>query len=259
MKIRYGILSLLFVCIQASAQVNTERYHQDYDKPGFIYFNSLGFNFASGNTRYLELSNNFRADYNGDKNDYLLVAEYAFKTSSGTRATNKGFLHLRNTRVAGQKAFLMTETFTQLQFDEFLLLRSRFLLGGGLRFDPAMLIDSTLRKMKMLKVFVGTGIFYEFEQYSSNPPEKFHLLRWSNYLSLVWAANAQTSINFVNYLQPATEDFKNIRYHMNLMLSTLITNKFYYDLSLSYSYRSMPVGGKKPDDLEVKNTLRFKL
>jgi hypothetical protein len=242
----------------ATAQVNTERYFTDYDNPGFTFQNGFGFNFATGNTKYLEFSDNFRGDYNGQKNDYLLVAEYAFKTSSGTKATNKGFLHLRRTQTIGNQHFLMSEVFTQLQFDEFLLLKNRFLFGGGLRFDPVMLLDSTMRKNKILKVFIGTGLFYEFERYSTDPEQTFHLIRSSSYLTLVWAVNSNTNINLVNYYQPSLDNFHNFRYIMNLGLSTLITHKLYYDLSLSILTRSKPIGGKKPDDIEVKNTLRFK-
>ena len=257
-----NVISFILIFITTDftlAQVNTERYFTDYDKPGFIFQNGFGFNFATGNTKYLEFSDNFRADYNGQKIDYLLVAEYAFKTSSGTKATNKGFLHLRSTQSLGNQNFLMSEVFTQMQFDEFLLLRNRFLFGGGLRFDPVMLLDSTLKKNKILKVFIGTGFFYEFESYSTVPQQNFHLIRSSSYLTLVWAVNSHTNINLVNYYQPAINDFRNFRYIMNLGLSTLITHKLYYDLNLSILTRSIPIGGKKPDDIEVKNTLKFKL
>lgn len=258
MRQPFFVLLFFLITVVAKAQINTERYHQDYQTKGYIFSNAFGFNFASGNTKYLELSNTFRGDYNGDRDDYMVIAEYTYKTSKGVKAANRGFLHIRSFQQIGEQQFFQTEEYSQLEFNEFLLLRSRFLLGGGFRFDPVALADSATRSKNTLKAFLGTGLFYEFERYSTNPTEDFHHLRWSSYLSLVWALNQNTGINLVNYIQPVASDFSNFRYYSVLNLSTLLSGKLYYDLSFTLYDRSRPVGGKKNVDLEARNTFRYK-
>jgi hypothetical protein len=250
-------LLLIFSFTSSFSQVNTERYFQDYKSEGFMYSNSFGFNFATGNTNYFELSNRFRLDFNGPDQDYFAITEYTYRTANSRKSSNKGFLHLRTIRDLGDSRFLLVEGYTQIQFDEFLLLRNRMLLGGGFRFNPVALLDSISRKENKLKIFLGSGVFYEFEKYSIYPTEKSSLMRSSNYLSFVWSASKHININLVNYYQPALEDFTNFRYALNLALSTQITGKLFYELRLEFTHRSVPFAGRKPSDLDVKNNLRF--
>lgn len=239
------------------AQINTERYRKDYERQGLMYSNSFGFNFATGNSSYLELGNRLRIDYNDTLQDYFAIADYNYRVSNGSKSSNKGFIHLRTIKDFEEQKFMMIEGFTQVQFDEFLLLRYRMLIGGGFRLDPVALIDSSALQTSMLKVFFGTGIFYEFEQYSTSPQQSSSLIRWSNYLSFVWSLNQKVDLNMMHYLQPAPEDFSNYRYALNLAMNTKLTGKLYYELRIEYLYRSVVFGAKKSGDLDVKNTLRL--
>lgn len=253
------VLGFLFFSVvnNSFSQVNIERYFQDYNRKGYMYANSLGFNFASGNSRYIEISNRFRVDYNGEKHDYFVITDYTYRSTSGRKSSNKGLMHLRTIRNLGHQNVVMTEGYTQWQFNEFLLLKNRMLLGGGFRFDPVAIFDSSFREKHKLKVFMGSGIMYEFEAYSSVPKERISLTRSSNYLSFVWAPNSNLSVNLVNYYQLALENFSDYRIATNLSLNTLVTKKLFYEIRLEYYYRSNPYGGKKPDDLEVRNAVRL--
>lgn len=257
MNLRILFLIVVFLPQFAFAQINTERYRKDYDRMGLMYSNSFGFNFATGNSNYLELGNRFRIDYNDTMQDYFAIADYNYRISNGSKSSNKGFVHLRTIRDLEERKFIMIEGFTQVQFDEFLMLRYRMLLGGGFRFDPIALADSNKFKISNLKVFVGSGVFYEFEQYSTSPQVSSSLIRWSNYLSLVWSLSQKVDLNMMHYFQPAPEDFSNYRYALNLALNTKITDKLYYELRLEYLYRSVAYGSTKSGDIDVKNTLRF--
>lgn len=251
------VLLLVFAYQLTHAQINTERYHKDYDRYGLMYANSFGFNFASGNSNYLELGNRLRIDYNDTIQDYFAIADYNYRISNGSKSSNKGFIHLRTIRDIDQQKIIMLEGFTQVQFDEFLLLLYRMLLGGGFRFDPVTLIDSSALQNSRLKVFFGTGIFYEFEQYSTSPQQSSSLIRWSNYLSFIWSLSQKVDLNMMQYLQPAPENFSNIRYALHLAINTRLTAKLFYELRVEYLYRSVVFGDKKSGDLDVKNTLRL--
>ena len=253
------IIFILFVAFSqvSLAQINTERYRKDYEREGLMYSNSFGFNFATGNSNYLELGNRFRIDFNDALQDYFAIADYNYRVSNGSKSSNKGFIHLRTIKEFYEQRFILFEGFTQVQFDEFLLLRYRLLLGGGFRFDPIALIDTAALKSSKLKVFLGSGVFYEFEQYSTSPQQSSSLIRWSNYLSFVWSLSQKVDLNMIHYLQPAPEDFSNYRYALNLALNTRLTGKLFYELRVEYLYRSVVFGDKKSDDLDVKNTLRL--
>lgn len=254
---RYLLLIFLAFPLLLEAQVNTERYRKDYDRYGMMYTNSFGLNFATGNSHYVEFNNQFRVDYNDTIQDYFAVMDYSYRMSNKKKTGNKGFIHLRTVRDLEERKFLMLEGFTQFQFDEFLLLRYRMLIGGGFRFDPVALADSSLKQNGKIKVFLGSGVFYEHEDYNTSPAVNTRLIRWSNYLSLVWAISDKVDINMINYFQPAPQDFSNYRYSLHMAMSTKLSGKLYYEMRMEYQYRSIPYGGKKPGDLDMKNTLRF--
>ena len=250
---------LAFMPVLSYSQVNIERYYRDYTRDGFMFSNAFGFNVASGNTNYLELTDRFRVDYNGPRIDYFTLLEYNLRNSSGKKSVNKGFIHFRTIYDLDTKAVMMAEGYLQQQFDEFLLLRSRTLLGGGFRFNPINLVDSTVKAKTMMRLYLGTGVFLEHEIYSTDPRQTLSLVRSSTYLSLLWELGKNFSINMVNYYQPALSDFNNLRYALNMSISTPINENWLFIMGAEFLYRSEPIGGKKPNDLEIKNTFRFTL
>jgi hypothetical protein len=258
MKYHFLVLTLILPILLRS-QVNIERYYRDYTREGFMFSNAFGFNIASGNTNYLELTDRFRVDYNGPRTDYFTILEYNLRTSASKTSAHKGFIHLRTIHDLDIKAVIMAEGFLQQQFDEFLLLRSRTLLGGGFRFNPINLADSAWKARTKVRLFIGTGVFLEHESYSTRPRQTFSLMRSSSYLSLLWDPGKNLSISMVNYFQPALNDFSNYRYSLNMSISTPINERWLFVMSAEFFYRSQPVGGKKPNDLEIKNTVRFTL
>ncbi len=256
---RLVLYFFLFSPVLAHSQVNIERYYRDNTREGFMYTNAFGFNIASGNTNYLELTDRFRVDYNGECTDYFTILEYNLRTSSGKTSAHKGFVHFRTIHDLDKKAVMMAEGYLQQQFDEFLLLRSRTLLGGGFRFNPVNLADSAWKARKKVRLFLGTGVFLEHESYSTRPRQSVSLMRSSSYISLLWDPGKNLSVNMVNYFQPALSDFSNYRYSLNMSMSTPINPRWLFVMSAEFFYRSEPVGGKKPNDLEIKNTFRFTL
>lgn len=241
------------------SQVNIERYYRDNTREGFMFTNAFGLNIASGNTNYLELTDRFRMDYNGPRTDYFTILEYNLRTSSGKTSAHKGFVHFRAIHDLDDKAVMMAEGYLQQQFDEFILLRSRTLLGGGFRFNPVNLADSAWKSRAKVRLFLGTGVFLEHESYSTRPRQTSSLMRSSSYLSLLWDPGKNLSFNMVNYFQPALNDFSNYRYSLNMSMSTPLNERWLFVMSAEFFYRSQPVGGKKPNDLEIKNTFRFTL
>jgi hypothetical protein len=258
---RLGWLSFIFIfnlSLAAWGQVNTERYRKDYDKKGFLVNNALGFSFSKGNTEELEVSNNFRLDYTSNKFHYFTILDYNFKRTETIKSKDNGFVHLRTLRHFDNRAYL-AEVFAQWQFDEFIMLQNRFLLGTGLRFDLSRLLTEGNDDEKDWKIFAGVGLMYEYEDYMTEPLTVFRLWRSTNYLSVIWDIGENLGIKLVNYYQPAISKFSNYRFSTDLGVDFKLFKQLSFEVAVSYTYRSVAVGNTKRGDISIKNSLLLSL
>lgn len=257
---RNWLILLFLFCINqnTSGQVNTERYRKDYDKKGFLVNNALGFNFSKGNIEELEVSNNFRLDYISNKFHYFTILDYNFKRTETIKSKDNGFVHLRTLRHFDNSAYL-AEVFAQWQFDKFILLQNRFLLGTGLRFDLSRLLTEGHDEDKDWKIFAGVGLMYEYEDYMTEPMTIIRLWRSTNYLSALWDIGDNLSIKLVNYYQPAISQFSNYRFSTDLGVDFKLFKQLSFEVAFNYTYRSVAVGNTKRGDLSVKNSLLLSL
>lgn len=248
----------IFICFSfnAFAQVNTERYRKEYDTPGFSMRNTTSIDFSSGNTNEFEVGEQLRLDWNKPIQDYYAVIEYDFKRANKEKTKNKGFIHLRSIRQLNEDK-IMAEAFTQLEFDQFLQLQSRFLLGIGVRSDLVQLFsDSTLNKP--LKLFVGIGVMHEGEHYTTDPEIIVSHYRSTNYISLAMRLSEQAQLGFVTYYQPALEDFDDFRFSADMNLTVDVLKNLALSFKIRYLHRSVAIGESVNDDQEIKTGLIFK-
>lgn len=252
-------IAFLFISFSSAAfaQVNTERYRREYDEPGFGMRNTTSIDFSSGNTNEFEVGEQLRLDWNNPIQDYYAVIEYDFKRANKQKTKNKGFIHLRSIRQLNKDMF-MAEAFTQLEFDQFLQLQSRFLLGMGVRSDLVQLFsDSSLNKP--LKLFVGIGVMHEDEHYTTDPQIIDSHYRSTNYISLAMSLSEQAQLGIVTYYQPALEDFKDFRFSADMNLTVDVLKNLALSLKIRYLHRSVAIGESVNDDQEIKTGLIFKL
>jgi hypothetical protein len=253
-----GFVAFLFICFSfnAFAQVNTERYRKEYDTPGFSIRNTTSIDFSSGNTNEFEVGEQLRLDWNNPIQDYYAVIDYEFKRANKQKTKNKGFIHLRSIRQLN-KDKIMAEAFTQLEFDQFLQLQSRFLLGMGVRSDLLQLFsDSGFNKA--LKLFIGIGLMYEDEHYTTDPPIIVSHYRSTNYISLAMSLSEHAQLGFVTYYQPALEAFKDFRFSADVNLTIDVLKNLALSLKIRYLHRSVAIGESVSNDQEIKTGLIFK-
>ncbi|HOI33278.1 MAG TPA: DUF481 domain-containing protein, partial [Bacteroidales bacterium] len=204
-----------------------------------------------------EVGEQLRLDWNYPIQDYYGVIEYDFKRANKQKTKNKGFIHLRTIRQLNMDK-IMAEAFTQLEFDQFLQLRSRFLLGMGIRSDLVQLFsDSSLNKP--LKLFIGVGVMHEGEHYTTDPHVVVSHSRSTNYISLAMSLSDQAQLGFVTYYQPALEDFNDFRFSADLNLTVDVIKNLALILKMRYLHRSIAIGESVNDDQEIKTGLIFKL
>jgi len=256
---RLGIAVCLFLLpYWLFSQVNTERYRRDYETMGFVFTNTTGFNYETGNNEELEINEAIRLDWNNPIQDYYAIIEYDFKTASKVKTKDKGFIHLRTIRDF-EKNYFFGEVFTQLEFDRFLNLRSRFLFGGGLRLDFISMFKDNDTAQNNVKLFAGVGLMYENEVYSSEGTVYISHLRSTNYLSLIMAITEDIDLGAVYYYQPALVDFKDYRYTLDLRFRMKLSGKLSLLMTARRKYRSMIVDETDKNDFELKAAIVIRL
>ena len=255
---KYFVAIFLLLCsFSALAQVNTERYRKEYDTPGFSIRNTTSLDFSSGNTNEFEVGEQLRLDWNNSIQDYYAIVEYEFKRANNQKTKNKGFIHLRSIRQLNRDK-IMAEAFTQLEFDQFLQLQSRFLFGMGVRSDLVQLFsDSSLNKP--LKLFVGIGLMHEGVHYTTDPEIIVRHYRSTNYISLAMTLSEHAQFGFVTYYQPALEDFDDFRFSADMNLTVDVLKNLALSFKIRYLHRSVAIGESVKADQEINTGLIFRL
>lgn len=253
MKILVTIF-LLFQITTLFAQKNTEQFRTVKD---FGIYNNFraGFELSSGNEEFIKLSGGYRLDY-FHKNFYtFLVGDIEYKEGNSKIISNRGFLHYRF--IYKDIEIINPEIFTQIEYDEFLLIEHRELIGAGLRLDISNYSakDSTPK----IDFDIGLGLMQEYEKYKLINSDKSNLLRSSNFLSLFVGFNEKSQFNVVIYFQPAVHNLNDYRILGEMKLQFPIFSNFSFYTQVNYRYDNEPLPTLKNYSLGLNNgfTLTF--
>ena len=184
---------------------------------------------------------------------WLFTASAKFSEENDERSTNEAFGHLRWTRMRSPRWGY--EAFGQMQFNEFLRLDRRSLLGGGFRFR--------LLRSPQQELFVGTGYMVEVERLDvpedgpDEPKSTNH--RWTNYLSWKRTIGArQVRLGNTVYFQPrldAPDDFRALN---ESTLEVNLTEKLSLGLHLRIAHDNRPPVDVEKTDYSLSNSLRYR-
>src|SRR5690606_2329416 len=108
------------------------------------------------------------------KDIFLILGNYDFSKTRNQQLSNAAFGHLRYNRVINPT--IKYELYTQVQANQLLNLRARYIAGTGLRFKFV--------KEKLFKVYLGVSSFYEYEESIETVRVFRNDFRMSNYLVL---------------------------------------------------------------------------
>ncbi len=244
---------LVFVSAQVSAQVNTEVMRKG-DEGLSLGLKSL-LSYQSGNTDKLSVSGGANISYVGDFWYGFMAGNIGYSETSSVKDTWKGFGHVRG----GRKLFtdwFSVELFAQKEFDEFLTLNDRNLLGGSLRFYSSFPDGGGVR------VYLGLGLMMENEtlDYSSvdGSDRESTILRSTNYLTFSWKLNDSLLFGSTLYYQPAPADFKDYRVLVNSNLDVKIFECFSFTTAVNFRYdNEPPVTVAEKYDVEFNYGIKF--
>ncbi len=226
-------ITTLTVCLLCSislvqAQVNTERFHLGKEQQeGWQAELASRLALTRGNVNVTDISGAISVRHQtlwpkeeGSDAPRALAQRWAFVGNiRRARAldrifSNQAFAHARWTHMWTKRVGI--EAFTQLQFDEFIALRMRVLVGGYIRYVPV--------RTKYVTLALGTGYMPEYEVFDTETagqtyrnPRLNH--RWSNYLMLSGNISPTLQFQFTNYMQPRFD-----RFHDMHMLQSFIAS-----------------------------------
>lgn len=230
--IRAGLLTLLFIllpCTGGRAQiVNIEDKRKTLDSLGWFGQFDLNGSLTKNNNTVLTVGGALRLDRLGKKGNVLFLSDYRLVQVSGKNATNAGFGHARYGWEP--KDGWRWEVFTQVQYNERLRLKNRFLTGTGIR--RRLLRDGKSR------AYLGVLYMYEYDEMTdSEIVYRDH--RLSNYLTIRAQLSPSVSLASTSYYQPRLPDFTvpRISSVANLAISFSNSLRFTTNFSLTYDER----------------------
>jgi len=259
-RLTRNLLIALFMTVTvmhaALAQVNTEKLRRADSTTGVLFNTSLSFGIVRGNSEYVSARGAARLDYARGGNDNFAVVDYEFKESQRGKIANRGFLHLRS--IWQLSSSLFVEGFTQAEFNEFISLKNRDLLGGGMRLHLFDTEDD--RGRGILDLFLGVGVMFEHELYATSPSEtRFNRIRSTNYLTMNWMPDDDVTFSLVGYVQPLIDNPEDVRLTSESSLEFALSEAFHFHVSASLRYHSRPVLSVKRYDFELRNGIRLAL
>ncbi len=241
--LRSGLLGLSLLSISASATAITNIESQRMNNPNEGTTGSLSFTLdgREGNSDKIAMGSELKVIHSTTRHEYIVIGSRDYAEVDRQVNTDKTFLHLRHLHKLTPN--FGHETFVQHEDDEFRLLSSRNLIGGGVRytFDPTNPTQVNS---------VGAGLFYEDEDYigggTDNDEETVRL-------NLYWAYKNKFSEHALYtstlYFQPSTEDLSDEKGLWQNALTLSVTSK----VSLSVKW-DVVHDTKTPDDLVATET-----
>lgn len=255
---KFLILACLFILVTTplQGQVNTEKLRRSDAMKGVAFTSGFTLGLQKGNSDFVSAAVAGRVDWVRSRNEHFLVLQYDFMESDAGKIANKGFLHVRS--MWEVSTLLALEGFTQFEFNEFTSLTDRELLGSGMRLHLLAMGDDSAGAS--LNAYLGVGVMFEHEHYSTSPSNITHdRLRSTNYLTLNSTFDSRTALRIIAYYQPLLQRIGDYRLISDASLEFRLTTALTFTLTTSYRYNSRPVLNVERYDLQVRNGLRITL
>ena len=224
-------------------QVNTEAMRADNLSPGIHQEMDMSFSYISGNSEIMFLRGNYRIDYQSQSDwsgHFIAKYDRAFEKSEDD-FTNKGFGQLRAVKQVFPR--IQVESFLQKEFNYFIDLENRELIGGNIRFNP------------FKKLFIATGTMNEKEVYQSEEDQNF--MKSTSYINYSVQPIEKVTIENVLYYQFKLEAMNNYRILWDGTLSFQGSDWLSFYLSCNYRYDISEINPDGNSYFEITNGLGF--
>jgi hypothetical protein len=256
---KYRFLLFVFIITSVSnlfSQVNVEDLRRSIRKEGIRFQLGLDFTFKEGNTEEVKIEPNFQLDYKHHNFYTFLYLDGAYEESNYVLSDNNAKIHYRF--VYNLTEVFYPELFLQSEYDQFIELKERDLIGGGMRFllvnyDPDQ--DST----KNFGLSLGVGAMFEYEEINSDPDYYNRNGRLTSYLSFKWKPSDTFVCASTTYFQPKLNNWNDIKAYNESEFAFYIGEYFAFTFDLTWKYHSNPPPNVKEYDVELSNGIKVLL
>ena len=238
------VLNTLLFSSLVWCQINTETLRGDHATPGISQNLNLSFAYISGTSKIIFLNASYRLDYTAKSNWYgFFVTKYdrAFEESQDD-FSNKGFGQIRVVKQTFPK--IQIEGFLQKEFNLFLDLENRELIGGGLRCNPVG------------QFFIATGAMHEKEVYQSIEEQNF--IKSTSYINYSLQLMEKITLKNVLYYQFKLEALDNYRILWDGGLSFQGSDWLSFHINCNYRYDVSEINPDGSSYFEITNGLGFR-
>ena len=250
--VRAAIAGLVVALVPAiaSAHVNVESSRRKLKAQPFSALVDFSFGFSQGNINTLNISLEDRFSFSRGRHLLFFFNEsgFASKTLARNRLGVNDLVperyknaHLGHARYSLRiKKWLAAEAFTQVQTNEFILIRTRILLGVTPRF--------TIFENDQFGVFAGPAYLGEYEdldeRFYVDQPGGFGNVNWwhrlGTMLTLSLTVHERAEIHTTTYAQPRFDAPGDLRVFNQGELSIEITEHFAFKLVATIAHDTRP-------------------
>ncbi|HIA99092.1 MAG TPA: DUF481 domain-containing protein [Gemmatimonadetes bacterium] len=237
--------------VQIAAQVDIEALRTE--DPSMGYSGSIGSNVTvrTGNVDFIQLGLNARLFHVDDLATTLVVANGGLGLLGRSRFASSGLLHYRKTYLYNRR--ISPEWFGQLNYDRSQRLDFRMVLGGGAR--------TAFARGEWGEFGMGASIVLEHEALNlpedAVHPNNTNTVRWSSFLTLRVVPTEDFVITSTTYMQPAYNDFSDLRMLGKIRIATPVTDELALTVSFNMRYDSGPPDGTSALDTTLKTGIAY--
>lgn len=210
----------------------------------------LKFNLVDNGTSSISISGDTRIEHVHLRHLFLSFTRYNLGKVEGKDFINNGFQHFRyNYKM---NSLFVWEAFTQVQYNELIKLRLRWLLGTGPRIQ--------LLNQNKSRVFFGLMYMFEYDEeyFETLDVTDFHRdHRISSYFSYYLEPTEQFSIAGTTYIQPVINELSDIRISTQTNFLFKISERLQFSTAFSLTYDSDVPEGVLNTIYRLTNGLRW--
>jgi len=257
------ILGMVLSTESVNSQVNTESMRKHDHELGSHFMVGANLSFIRGNSSIFQSRLKSRWDYVLEQGRFFVMVDHKISSKDDQIFINQGFGHLRGVKALNHR--LQTELYLQQEYNEFINLQSRNLVGLGLRFNNRDITQASSSSSKMA-IVLGMGLMFEQEKMDGGPQgvlgdpvhgELASLLRSSSYIVLNWSPAPMLTLGSTSYYQVDTKRFADFRILSQSQARLGLTEKLSLDLTLNLRYDSEPPANIMDLDLEFSQGLTY--
>jgi hypothetical protein len=215
---------------------------------GFSGNASVQVNFVQNLNNVLQANSNLNLQYVRGEHSILSLTTYNLSIVNDNRVVNEGFQHFRyNYRWTKPTTI---EAYAQLQGNEALKVRFRFLAGAGPRFS---VLD---RDSVRTRLFVGTSVMAEYEEETTGIVNRS--MRLSQFVSVGFPFAKVFIFDAIAYYQPDVSMWSDFRTSIETRLEVELLRGFSLEFRQNVVYDSHPPAGIRNVFYNLSNGVRYR-